>query len=100
MTSSQLTHNVILSRMWSHTWAGRCFNNLNRTRTETTIRVYSVMSQYKHMIRGIQTALDFIPKLRRYAEEHFSEHCRNALVKAGLYEGAGCQMCAPNRGQN
>ena len=50
------------------------------------------------MIRGIETALRFIPKLRTFAEEHFSEHCKNALVKAGLYEGAGCQMCATQRG--
>ena len=87
-----------ISRMWSHTWAGHCFNSLNRTRTETAIRVYTTMSQYKHMIRGIETAVEFIPKLRTYAKEHFSEHCKDALVKAGLFEGAGCQMCAPGIG--
>ena len=83
--------------VWSHTWASDCFDSLKYTKGNATIRTYQVLSQYKHLVNSVEKAISFIPELRKFGISYHSGYCRNALVKAGLYAGAGCQMCAPFR---
>ena len=93
IVKAKLAHFV--SKVYSHTWAPHCFSQLNDTRTETSLRVFKVLSQYQHLLSGIQDGIDFIPVLREFAANHHGRSCQDALVKAGLFEGAGCQMCLP-----
>ena len=88
-----------MKQVWTTSWPNRCFDTLTDVKAEMTLRVIRVVSQYAHLVQSMRQGLQLIDKIRMFASVHQSEYCRDALLKAGLYEGAGCQMCSPQTGQ-
>ena len=73
-----------MSKVYSHTWSAQCFDRLNNTRTETALRVFKVLSQYQHLLAGIQEGVDFIPVLRQFSEKHYTRWVGSVLLDAKL----------------